>query len=68
MDSRGNIRELSAELAQQLQEKIDAGKDPGLVAIPEDQLAHVQGMNRHERRKWFAIERAQRRALQRRGR
>ena len=52
--------------------KLEAEAGEEFVPIPDDQLKAVQGMNRHERRKWAATEqarlRAEARGLQRRAR
>ena len=48
MDDRGNIW-----TEDQLKKKLDElGK---FIEIQEDELPELKGMNRHERRKWYAL-------------
>lgn len=64
MDPRGNIVELTEE--QQERAKKLEGIVGDLVQIPQDELAEVEAMNRHERRAWYAKRRRELRAKARR--
>jgi hypothetical protein len=54
MDSRGNI--ISLEDLATL-DKLSQGDRDGLIPIPNDSLKDVQGMNRRQRRVWYAQQR-----------
>ena len=64
MDDRGNIwtEEQLKELAKTDKKKLDElGK---LIEIQEDELPELKGMNRHQRRKWYALNHKKRKKLE----
>ena len=69
MTSDGELHELSPEAAKELQKQMEEGRLRELVPVHQEELRRVQGMNRHDRRKWYSRrKRLAKRVLKRRAR
>ncbi len=65
MTSDGELHELSPEAAKALKEEMIEGKLRELVPVYEAELQRVLGMNRHDRRKWYAKRKRMAKAIRR---
>lgn len=65
MTSDGELHELSPEAARALREETVEGKLRELVPVYEAELKRVLGMNRRDRRAWYAKRKRMAKAVRR---